>query len=156
MDLSKFRIFEDLTDDELKLVYNMLGRKILSPSEALFLEGEMGDRFYMIESGTISICIEIEDVGVEELASLGDGDFFGEMALIDEGPRSASAVARNKVSLLYLNKSDFLKLIEENITISNKILKAFVLEFCERLRESSDRLKSFYLMNRSFAEGVTI
>lgn len=156
MSLSQYKIFEDLTDEEMEFVYNMLGRKILSPKEALFLEGESGDKFYLIESGTISICIEIEGVGVEELASLKRGDFFGEMALIDDAPRSASAVARNTVKLLFLDKDDFFKLIEENITIANKILKSLVIEFCDRLRESTDRLKSFYLMNRTFTEGELI
>lgn len=156
MEISRYKIFEDLTDSELELIYKMLGRKILSPSEALFFEGEVGDNFYLIESGTVSICMEIEGVGVEELASLTNGDFFGEMAMIEDAPRSASVVARDKVSLLFLTKSDFLRLIEENITIANKILKALVLVFCERLRESNDRLRSFYLMNRTFGEGDTI
>jgi len=153
VELSRYKIFEDLTDEELKFIYKMFGRKILSPGEALFFEGEVGDNFYIIESGTISICIEIKGVGVEEVASLHKGDFFGEMALIEDVPRSASAVGRDKVSLLYLNRADFLKLIEENITVANKILKALVLVFCERLRDSVDRLRSFYLMNRTFGDG---
>ncbi|OQX90880.1 MAG: hypothetical protein B6D57_01660 [Candidatus Coatesbacteria bacterium 4484_99] len=150
VDIRKLPLFSELTKREIDEVLPLFGRKLLSEGEALFLEGDSGDRFYIVEKGSISICIEIEGVGVEELALFENGDFFGEMSLIDDAPRSASAIARKKSTLLYLDKKDFLYLIERSPSIANKILKAMVLEFCQRLRESNDRLKDYYLMSKAF------
>jgi len=150
IDFRKIPLFSELTEREMENVVSLFGRKLLAEGEALFLEGDIGDRFYIIEKGVISICIEIEGVGVEELALFNEGEFFGEMALIDDAPRSASAVARKKSSLFYLDKKDFLGIMDRNLSIGNKMLRAMVLEFCNRLRESNDRLKDYYLMSKTF------
>jgi CRP-like cAMP-binding protein len=150
IDFRRISLFSELTDREIDEVVSLFGRKLLAEGEALFLEGDIGDRFYIIEKGVISICIEIKGVGVEELALLEDGNFFGEMALIDDAPRSASAVARKKSSLFYLDKKDFLGIMDRNLSIGNKMLRSMVLVFCDRLRESNDRLKDYYLMSRTF------
>jgi len=144
------RIFADLTSEEFAEVEKNLKKRIMKPGEAVFFEGEAGDRFYIISKGTISICTDIEGVGVEELVSMKAGAFFGEMALIDNGPRSASAVARGETELVYLEKDSFLDLMESKIVVANKILRNMVLVFCERLRDSNERIHDYYRMNRTF------
>jgi CRP-like cAMP-binding protein len=150
MELKDCQIFSDLSAEDLKELERSLKKRTVLAGEAVFFEGEVGDRFYIVKSGKVSICTDIAGVGVEELASIGEGNFFGEMALIDEAPRSASVVAREKTELWYLEKEKFLNLIEKNIVVANKFLRNLVLEFCQRLRNSNQRICDYYRMNRTF------
>jgi CRP/FNR family cyclic AMP-dependent transcriptional regulator len=153
LELKDCQVFADISAEGLREVEKSLKKQVVSAGEAIFFEGEVGDRFYIVKSGKVSICTDIEGVGVEELASIGEGGFFGEMALIDENPRSASVVGREKTELWYLDKGKFNSLIEKNIVVANKFLHNLALEFCRRLRDSNQRICDYYRMNRTFHGG---
>ncbi len=109
--------------------------KKLSSGEVLFHEGEVGDMMYLIRQGKIKI---VKGKGEEEkvLAILKEGDFFGEMAIIDGSPRSASAIAVDDVVLLMIDKETFHSKIKENPLIS------YVLEtLSRRLRAADEQIK---------------
>lgn len=109
--------------------------KKLNASELLFNEGDKGDVMYLIREGKIKIS---KGRGQEErvLAVLKEGDFFGEMAIIDGSPRSASATALVPTSLLVIDKDTFRAKIRENPLIE------YVLEtLAKRLRNVDEQLK---------------
>lgn len=109
--------------------------KKLSVGEALFSEGDKGDVMYLIREGKIKIS---KGKGPDEkvLAILKEGDFFGEMAIIDGSPRSASAVAVASASLLVIDKETFKAKIRENPLIE------YILEtLTKRLRNADEQLK---------------
>jgi CRP/FNR family cyclic AMP-dependent transcriptional regulator len=109
--------------------------KKLNPDETLFREGDKGDVMYLIRDGKIKIT---KGSGDDEkvLAVLKEGDFFGEMAIIDGSPRSASAIAATSVSLLVIDKETFKSKIRENPLIE------YVLEtLTKRLRTTDEQIR---------------
>lgn len=109
--------------------------KKLNPGEVLFHEGDRGDVMYLIREGKIKIT---KGSGEDEkvLAVLKEGDFFGEMAIIDGSPRSAGAIAATPVSLLVIDKETFQAKIKENPLIH------YVLEtLSRRLRATDEQIR---------------
>jgi CRP/FNR family cyclic AMP-dependent transcriptional regulator len=109
--------------------------KKLNPGEILFEEGDKGEVMYLIREGKIKIT---KGKGEEEkvLAVLKEGDFFGEMAIIESAPRSASAIAATNVSLLVIDKDTFRSKIKENPLIE------YVLEtLSRRLRAADEQMR---------------
>lgn len=109
--------------------------KKLTSGEVLFKEGDKGDVMYLIREGKIKIA---KGHGDDEkvLAVLKEGDFFGEMAIIDNSPRSASAIAASEVSLLVIDKDTFRSKIKENPLIE------YVLEtLSRRLRTTDEQIR---------------
>ncbi|MGB3339912.1 MAG: Crp/Fnr family transcriptional regulator [bacterium] len=107
----------------------------LEPGEVLFDEGDKGEVMYLIREGKIKITKG--SAGDEKvLAVLKEGDFFGEMAIIDGSPRSAGAVAASPVSLLVIDKETFKSKIKENPLIE------YVLEtLSRRLRTTDEQIR---------------
>jgi len=115
--------------------------KVLKPGEVLFREGDPGDQMYLIRSGKIKIT---KGEGKEEkvLAVLKEGDFFGEMAIIDGSPRSASALSVDEVKLIIIDKDAFFSKIKENPLIE------YVLEtLAKRLRAADEQIKLLMIKN---------
>jgi len=109
--------------------------KKLNPGEVLFHEGDRGDVMYLIREGKVKIT---KGSGEDEkvLAVLKEGDFFGEMAIIDGSPRSAGAIAATPVSLLVIDKTTFQTKIKENPLIH------YVLEtLSRRLRAADEQIR---------------
>jgi CRP/FNR family cyclic AMP-dependent transcriptional regulator len=96
---------------------------------------------YVIENGKIGIYKNFDDNSKEELAVLQSGEFFGEMALLDESARSATAVALDNTSVLGLFRHDLFNLINRKPKLGNKILLKLAQMLAERLRLSNDELQ---------------
>jgi len=143
-------LFAGLDDPELEVVASRLKEESFTKDDFIFHEGDAGDKFYIVDSGMVSITLAIEGVGTEELLYLERPAFFGEMALIDAAPRSASAVCRKETQLLSLGKADFEKLIVEDTEIGNKIMIAFIRTFCTRIRKSNEKLRNYYKIHKAF------
>jgi len=88
-------LFEGLTYRELKEIEKIVHNRHYAKGESIFCEEEPGMGMYIIKSGKVKITTKINDTE-NELAQLGVGDLFGELALLDESPRSATAVAVEK------------------------------------------------------------
>ena len=101
--------------------------------EVLFFEGEAGDSLYIVTSGTVKVYRVAEDGREKTLALLGAGEFFGEMALLDEGPRSAIAETLEPTTLYQLHRSDFLGTLTENPSIALQIIRVLSL----RIRQTN-------------------
>ncbi|MCK4584164.1 cyclic nucleotide-binding domain-containing protein, partial [candidate division WOR-3 bacterium] len=87
--LKKIYLFQYLDDNELEHILNIASAKIYKEEAVIFNEGEKGDAFYVVLKGSVRISTVVPGVGEEALAVLKKGNYFGEMALIDNAPRSA-------------------------------------------------------------------
>jgi CRP/FNR family transcriptional regulator, cyclic AMP receptor protein len=123
-------IFADLDEAELADVAGLFKQRTFAPGETVAKEGSGGAAFYLIESGTATV-----SVAGQERPGLGAGDYFGEIALIDEGARSATITANEPLVTYGLTYWDFRPLVQENATICWKLLQFMV----KRLRDAEAR-----------------
>ena len=139
----KFPIFNDLDDQELEAVTSIARSREYDKGDVIIHAEESADVFCLIEEGKVKITMISPDGKEIILSTFGAGDFFGEMAILDEEPRSASVIAVNSVRLQTIFKDDFLNLLRENFGITRKILA----ELSGRLRTASHRIESLATMD---------
>ena len=129
--LASVPLFASLDKKELKLI-DRLADEVSAPSgKAIVVEGEAGNQCYVIVDGTVDVTRNGEPV-----AALGPGDAFGEMSLLDAGPRTATVTATSAVDLLVLGQREFSQAIEDLPSVSRKLLSALA----RRLREGDERV----------------
>jgi len=138
-ELKKIPLFKELNDDELQKVAEISIKKIFPGGSIIFREGESGDSLFLIIYGSVRI-LKTSERGEEEIVRLASGSVFGELALIDESQRSASAVAIENTELLDIIRDNLNNLIEENPKIGVKIYKAFSKLIASRLRGTTNDL----------------
>ena len=143
-------LFEDLTDEELSKISRILVNEKHHEGTFLFKEGDKGDKFYVILEGAVRISQVIRGAGEEALTILSKGDYFGEMALIDDSPRSADAIVHENSEFLVISKKDFDELLFFDKEIAYKMLWAFVRTLSRRLRETNDKIKALLHMAGNF------
>ena len=108
--------------------------RVYRGSEVIFEENSLGGEMYIIHSGAVRLSKKTETGSPMTLATLGAGDFFGEMALIDMSPRSAEAVAaEDETRLIVLDLAKFLYLIQQQPEFALTIMRTL----CQRIRESN-------------------
>ncbi|KPK68242.1 hypothetical protein AMJ82_08755 [candidate division TA06 bacterium SM23_40] len=148
--LRKIYLFEGLTPDELNKMIQIGEEKKYSGEDVIIKEGDPGDGFYAVLSGAVRISVIVPGVGEEALAILREGDYFGEMALIDDHPRSATAISHGDSVLLKIESEAFKKLLFEELGLAYKLLWVFAKTLSSRLRETDERLKGMMSLAKSF------
>lgn len=148
--LSQVYLFRELTPGEMERLLSISKEKKVKKNEVIFREGDIGDAFYLIVTGGIRISTFVPGVGEEALTILREGEYFGEMALIDDAPRSASAIANDDTMLLYIGKDDFRNLLERQTDIAYKLLWIFTKTLSARLRKTDEQLKSIFSIAKTF------
>lgn len=139
--LAQVPLFAELTHRELKRVARISHQRRYAQGERLFQVGHPGAAMFVIRSGQVDIVIPQKDEGQDlVLASLSSGAFMGELALLDDSPRSASAIAAQDAQAIAFFRSDFNKLIETEAAIGNKVLKALALIIGQRLKVTNQQL----------------
>lgn len=148
--LSQVYLFRELTPGEMERVLTISKEKKVKKNEIIFREGDIGDAFYLIVTGSVRISTMVPGVGEEALTILKEGEYFGEMALIDDAPRSASAIANDDTMLFCIGKDDFRKLLERQTDIAYKLLWIFTKTLSARLRKTDEQLKSIFSIAKTF------
>lgn len=136
--LKKVPLFSNLSNKQLNIVYDVGQIKRFVKNCIIFYQRDPGDTFYIVVSGRIKITLLNEDGKEIILSILKEGEFFGEMSLLDDGKRSASAIAMEDTVLFLLTRNQFYKLITTNTGILTKIFK----EICSRLRHADEKIES--------------
>ena len=144
--LGNVYLFANLTTEELKAISKICHDDHFNQGDVIFQESTVGDKFYIITTGSVRIAKQIPGIGQEALAVLHVGDYFGEMALMNNLPRSASAIAHENVSVLTIDKTDFNRLLFSNRDIAYKLLWVFCRTLSSRLRETNEKLKGIFAM----------
>ena len=137
--LRNIPLFDDLSRRDIAILRRILHRREYVAGESIFTQGEPGLGMYIIAKGVVSI--QSEPSG-RELVELNDGDFFGEIALLNEVIRSATARAKSDCMLLSLFQPDLLGLLDRNPRLGVKILLSLARLVGIRLVEVSDELES--------------
>ncbi len=147
--LRSLPFFQELTPGELEQVV-ALGRVVTYPKEMiLFREGDKGEALYVVLEGSVRVSKAVPGSRDEAMAFMERGSFFGEMALVDEFPRSATAVASQDCKVLFIDKQAFIQMVQEDPVIGRKILWAFCRTLSLRLRETTDRIVALSSFSRS-------
>jgi CRP-like cAMP-binding protein len=134
-------MFRDLTSEELVNVAPLFFEKSYTKNATLFVEGMSGEILYLIRKGSVHITKKMANGQETILATLKEGEFLGEMSLIDNRPRTATARVAEESSLLVMTKKAFTTLLEKHPAIALKILLVFLKIANERLRKANESFK---------------
>lgn len=139
----KFDLFAELDDRELSAIAAVAKVRRYAKDDVIFHADEIGDVFCLIKEGQVKVTM-ISPEGKEIILSmLGPGEFFGEMALFDDSPRSATVVATEALEVVTIWRNDFLQILAESFSIARKVLA----ELSRRLRNASNRIESLATMD---------
>lgn len=131
-------IFKGLTEDELAAVAGLMEEISVPRGELIFREDEHGDTLYVVLTGEVEITQRITEDIEKTLATIREGESFGEMALVDPGHRSASARASKDARMLSLVRRDFFELAAGDTSLGTKVFLNLCLTMVERLRNAND------------------
>jgi CRP-like cAMP-binding protein len=147
--LSKISLFAALQPSYLRRIANLGVEESYEADALIFKEGEQGDKMYLILSGAVRIGRQLPGAGEEALAVLRAGMHFGEMALIDDFPRSADARAHEPARLFVIHKKDMGDLLFVDRDLAYDLLWSFVRTLSSRLRDTNDKM-SFMALSSKF------
>ena len=131
-------LFASLDDDAARDLRSLLSDKTVPQNTRLFRQGDKGDAMYLIERGRVRISIRDEEEQEVILAELAQGDFFGEMSIIDGRQRSADAKVIEDAQLAILSRDAFLSFVRTNPDVALEMLAALT----DRLRRTDELLRS--------------
>lgn len=144
--LKKIPLFHDLDNEILHALSAGITERTCPKDEHVFEEGEPGDAMYFILSGEAAV-LKTVDREKKEFKSLGiiaEGEFFGEMALFDNQPRSATVMARTDLELLRISRHDLLELPDMDAGTATSVLSSMIVVLSKRLRESAREQVAVY------------
>jgi len=132
--LENLYLFKGLRQSELSLVEDISELKFYRAGERIFSQSDTADSFYVIQHGSVSIDQSEDDVNSVQVATLGTGSHFGEMALLDNEPRSASASAISDSDLVRIGYEPMMQLLSSNPQIEIHFYRELSKFLCSRLR----------------------
>ena len=141
--LEQIPFFDDLSEDEMSTLMNYMSLYELDAGEVLFKEDEMGQYVSFVVEGKMDV-LKKSITGTEiSIATISHGYAIGEMALIDQAPRSATVRAKTKATLAVLPQSAFKIILKNQQAIGIKILTGFARFQTENLRKTSNQLNAY-------------
>ena len=146
--LKGLSIFCELDDPALGELARLSDERVFSKNETIFEEGSAGNSMMIILSGEVRISHRPETTREETLSILKKGDFFGEMALLDDLPRSATVIAHTEAFLLEISRRKFMRFIEKDGVSGVKILLSLARNLSSRLREANTKIKAFVTLSQ--------
>ena len=141
--LKSVPLFTRLTEASLDAVLRLTRRRKFRKDEVIFHEKEPGDSLFVILHGRVKVAIFGDDGKEVTLSILSDGDFFGEMALLDQEPRSATIVAEEDCELLSLQRDDFMRALEQDPGMSSSLIEVLA----SRLRKANHQISTLALLD---------
>ncbi len=136
-------LFAVLPESQLVLLTSVVSRKSFPRGTTVMAAGEATDSLYVVISGRLKVMMSDDEGREVILAMLGPSEFFGEMGLLDDSPRSATVVTVEACELLILAKKDFKKCLLENFEMAMTVMRGLV----KRLREADQKIGSLALMD---------
>jgi CRP/FNR family transcriptional regulator, cyclic AMP receptor protein len=131
--LAGIGLFARLAADERAGLARLLQPRVLQAGQAIFLQGDAGNGLYLIQEGRVKIIVTALTGKGLLINTLGPGDFFGELALLDGEPRSANVVAQDTCRLLLLRRVDFVPFVEARPGVALRMLEVL----SRRLRQTT-------------------
>ena len=143
--IKQIPIFKTLSDSDLNDLVGSLRLKFLKQGQTLFWKGDEGIALYIVKRGTIKIVLPSIEGDEIIVTMFSEGDFFGEMALLDGESRSADAVAIEPSEVFILSRNNFLSFLQSNVNAIESILSLL----SKRLRRTDDMLEDTCFLNVS-------
>ncbi len=141
--LQRVPLFTDLTEAELARFAEVTREREYPKNSVILFEDDPGDALYIVSTGQVKVVLIGEDGREVILSVLSDGDFFGEMAIIDDEPRSAHVIAMKDSHLLVLRREAFQAQLEHHPKIALKLLRVLV----QRLRRADEKIGGLVLLD---------
>ena len=138
--LARINLFGNLPPAHLRRLVEIGNEEAHAAGDVIFAEGDPGDKFYLLLDGAVRISRHMPGAGEETLALLKNGAHFGEMALVDDAPRSATARAHEACVLFVVKKTDFQDLLFVDRDLAYELLWSFVRTMSGRLRDTNDKM----------------
>ena len=138
-------LFKDFGDDELAAVAGYVEEKSMPAGSPLFLENMKGESMYIVIAGSIALSKMLSEGETKTLTTMGPGDFFGEMALIQAGPRPVSAIVGQDAQLLVIKRTGFEALMQQSPQLAVKIVMGMYRYIADQVRESSPRIQAILM-----------
>ena len=136
-------LFTSFPEDQLRMLTTMVARKSAPRSTTIMAGGDPNDSLYIVLSGRLKVMMSDSEGKEVILTILGPGEFFGEMGLIDDEPRSATVITIEPCELLSITKRDFKKCLAENFEMAMAVMRSLV----KRLREADRKIGSLALLD---------
>ena len=141
--LRKIYLFSELPEEDLQAVSNLATTRTYPKNTIIISEGDDSDSLYAVLSGKVKVYLSDDD-GREIIINIqGEGEYFGELALLDDSPRSASVMTLEETKLAVISKSSFEKCLSNNPQLALHIIR----ELSSRLRNLTQNVKSLALMD---------
>jgi CRP/FNR family transcriptional regulator, cyclic AMP receptor protein len=147
--LRRIPLFEELEDNEIANIKELIQTRIYKKNNVILLEEDFGDTLFVINTGSVKITRINEDGKEVILSILRDGEFFGEMSILDGESRSANVIAMEDSEVLILKRPDFLDLLERYPKIAIHLLE----ELAQRIRRSDRHIESLSLSDAEHRVG---
>ena len=141
-------LFSELDNPALIELGRLFKEKVYNQKEIIFKEESIGNSMMVIASGEVRISQTSENNAEEALDVLKKGDIFGEMALLEDLPRTATTIAHTNVIVLEISRTDFLDYIKKDSDSGVKILLKLSRILSSRLREADVKLKTFVSLSQ--------
>ena len=141
--LKRVPLFSDLSEGELARFADVTREREYPKNSVILFEDDPGDALYIVSSGQVKVVLIGEDGREVILSVLGDGDFFGELALLDDEPLSAHVIAMKDSQLLVLRRDDFQSQLHGHPTVALKLLR----EMFQRLRRADEKIGGLVLLD---------
>ena len=143
--LKENEIFRPLNDREIAVVSKFVDEKNYPAGSSLFYENMKGEAMYIVVSGQVRLSKMLSEGEEKTLTTMGAGDYFGENALLEEGPRTVTAIVSQDSSLLIIKRAAFNKLLEEEPKAAVKIIMGMYQVLSGRIRKASPKLQQMIL-----------
>jgi CRP-like cAMP-binding protein len=141
--LSSVPLFSQLREGDIEQLSRAAHERSYPKGSVILFENDPGEALYVVLTGQVKVVLIAED-GREVILSIrSEGDFFGEMSLIDDEPRSAHVIAMEDSKLLVLRREDFNRSLQEMPQIAAGLLRAM----CKRLRQADTKIGSLVLLD---------
>jgi len=138
--ISTVPLFDSLSKRELDTIHSIAHHRIYREDEFIFRKGQPGAAMFLIKSGSVNIVDQDQDNLTNTLTTLQDNTFFGELALLDDSPRSASAIAVKTTETFAFFRTDLDRLLNSFPQIGLKVYRALAMIIGDRLKETNEQL----------------
>ncbi len=152
--LRRIRLFSDMTNEQAEKFVNLVEKVKVPAFQPIVKQGEHGDSMFLIMDGEARVSLKTRDKD-ETIAILGVGDFFGEIALLDAGPRSADVTANKECTLLQFSKKHLDQIVVQHPDLAAHFLTAMNRFLGGRLRKTNDRFAKAQLFAMGAAGQVS-
>lgn len=136
--LKQIPMFKPLNDNQLNGVEHLRSQRSFAKGQEIIREGSLGTDFFIVEKGSVAINKNVAGGRKRNLANLGEGEIFGELAIFDREPRSANVEAIEDTQVSVFQVQAFRDLMEKDFELANKVKEQIIAVLCDRLRKTDN------------------